>query len=60
MLKDSLAAGISALTPKDAASMRDVIVDELTVTGFGTDWEPTERGRLLEELIDRLNRQAAA
>jgi hypothetical protein len=37
-------------------SVRDAIGEELAGSGFDQNYEPTARGRLLEGLIDYLNR----
>lgn len=42
------------LTPLERETMRQAIADELTATGLQEDDEPNTRGRLLEEIIDRI------
>jgi hypothetical protein len=38
------------------ARVRDAVGEELASSGFDANFEPTSRGRLLEGLIDYLNR----
>ena len=42
------------LTQEQREAIREVLADELVARGFGPDWEPNERGRLLEAAIDWL------
>jgi hypothetical protein len=51
-LLDSI--GEEALTIEQRESLREVILDEFLETGIEEDDEPNERGRMLEQLIDRL------
>lgn len=37
-----------------ADELRDLAMDRLEIYGFGPNYEPTEEGKLLEGLIDRL------
>jgi hypothetical protein len=36
--------------------VRDAVGQELAATGYDSDYEPTDRGRMLESLVDYLNR----
>ena len=42
--------------PVDRDRVREAIGEELAESGFDADWEPTQRGRDLEALIDLMNR----
>jgi hypothetical protein len=42
------------LTIQERINLRDAVGSELCETGFESDFEPNERGRSLEELIDWL------
>jgi hypothetical protein len=58
-LVDELIAGERRLTADEGNALRDAVTDELARTGFDAVWEPNERGRALEDLIDRLARVTA-
>jgi hypothetical protein len=47
---------LSGLTREDRQMIVNALGDEFTASGVGKDWEPTQRGRQLEELIDVVNR----
>ncbi|MBA3945147.1 MAG: hypothetical protein H0X37_11360 [Herpetosiphonaceae bacterium] len=49
---DSL--GVVTLTQQRRESLRGAIAAELTETGLDEEYEPNQRGLLLEELIDAL------
>jgi len=51
-LLDSL--GRVSLTTKQREDLRGAIAEEFSQTGLGKNDEPNSRGRLLENLIDRL------
>ena len=42
------------LTQEQREAIREVLADEFVASGLGLDWEPNERGRLLEAAIDWL------
>jgi hypothetical protein len=42
------------LTGNQRDELRQLITDELCATGLRDDYEPNQRGLLLEELIDRV------
>jgi len=44
----------------ERSQMRDAIGHELARSGFDANWEPTARGRVLEDLIDVINRLGEA
>jgi len=57
----SSCARLMALDPRtwvrgDRSVVRDAVAAELMSSGFQPDWEPTERGVLLEGIIDFLTR----
>jgi hypothetical protein len=52
LLRESPEDWLSALRTR----VRDSVGEELAATGFDANYEPTSRGRLLEGLIDYLNR----
>jgi hypothetical protein len=58
-LVDELIAGPLRLTASEGNALRDAVGKELARTGFGTDWEPNDRGLDLEGLIDKLGRVTA-
>lgn len=41
-------------TEDDLSTLRDQCLDYLLMVGFDKDYEPTEEGKILEELIDKL------
>jgi hypothetical protein len=43
------------LTPDDRVALGDLVTDDLAQRGFDDDYEPTDLGRALEDLIDALN-----
>lgn len=45
------------LDAKTAERFRDEFTTRLARVGFGSDYEPTHEGKLLEELIDRFAEQ---
>ncbi len=42
------------LTTEQIDGMRDLCADRLQIVGFDESYEPTEEGRLLESLLDKL------
>ena len=54
-----LMVGERRLSADEGNALRDVVGAELARTGFGKDWEPTERGLALDALIDALGRVTA-
>lgn len=46
-------ARLLALHQEVAERFRDEFTTRLAKSGFGTDYEPTREGKLLEDLIDR-------
>jgi hypothetical protein len=58
-LVDELVAEGRRLTADEGNSLRDAVTDELARSGFDYRSEPTERGRALEDLIDKLARVTA-
>jgi hypothetical protein len=46
------------LAREQRLSLREAAADELCRTGFRPDYEPNQRGLLLEELIDWLGRDS--
>ncbi|TEB14555.1 hypothetical protein Psfp_02797 [Pelotomaculum sp. FP] len=54
-LLDILASsGNIVLTSEQRENLREVIADELVVSGLDKNYEPNPRGLILEGLIDRL------
>jgi hypothetical protein len=58
-LIDELVAGERRLTADEGNALRDAVTDELARTGFAAECEPNDRGRALEDLIDKLARVTA-
>jgi hypothetical protein len=58
-LVDELVAGERRLRADGGDALRDAVTDELARIGFDAKWEPNDRGRALEELIDKLARVTA-
>jgi hypothetical protein len=44
------------LSNDDAEEFRSALTDHLAKVGFGIDYEPTDEGKILEDLIDRFYR----
>jgi len=59
-LVDDLIVGERRLTADEGDALREAVTNELARTGFDDDREPTDRGRALEDLIDKLARVTAA
>jgi hypothetical protein len=47
---------LGSLSDDERETLRSVVADELVETGLGPDDEPNARGKVLEDLIDRLGR----
>jgi hypothetical protein len=58
-LVDELAAGERRLSAEEGNALRDAVTEELARAGFDGEYVPTNRGRALEELIDRLGHVTA-
>jgi hypothetical protein len=58
-LVDELAAGERRLSAEEGNALRDAVTEELARAGFDGEYVPTDRGRALEDLIDKLGRVAA-
>lgn len=58
-LVDELVRGARRLTAEEGDSLREAVGDELATTGFDREYAPTDRGRALEALIDKLARVTA-
>jgi len=58
-LVDELVRGERRLTAEEGDSLSAAVGDELATTGFDLEYEPTDRGRALEALIDKLARVTA-
>ena len=43
------------LFPADAERIRELLTERLAMVGFGPNYEVNEKGRLIEELIDRFH-----
>jgi hypothetical protein len=54
VIRDAKGARIE-LSEREADDLRERVVDQLTVSGFDQDYEPTADGRILEDLIDKLH-----
>ena len=48
-------ARLLEMDPATAERFREEFTTRLAKVGFGTDYEPTREGRLLEDLIDRFS-----
>ena len=58
-LVDELVAGERRLSADEGNALRGAVTFELARTGFDADYEPTARGRALEDLIDKLGHATA-
>ncbi len=58
-LVDELVAEERRLTADEGNLLRDAVAEELAYCGFDERYVPTDRGRALEDLIDRLGHATA-
>ena len=58
-LVDDLMTGERRLSADEGNALREAVGADLAVTGFDETYEPTARGRALEDLIDKLARVTA-
>jgi hypothetical protein len=47
---------LAGLAHAERQTVMNALSDEFTASGIGKDWEPTQRGLQLEELLDIVNR----
>jgi hypothetical protein len=52
--EDYSRSGKYSLTILEAEAVREAVATELMRSGFNAEWEPTERGLLLEAIIDKI------
>ena len=59
-LVDELAVGERRLSAEEGNALRDAVTEELARSSFDRQYVPTDRGRALEDLIDKLGHITAA
>ena len=59
LLVAELVTGERRLSADEGNALREAVGEDLMLTGFDEAYEPTDRGRALEDLIDKLARVTA-